>query len=204
MCTSAINAGQVEDSRELSQLRKAIVSTLEVATQLGKVAIVTSACCSWVYESTRLFYPELLSEFSSIQIISARDQYEKSHPQNPVEWKRCAFQDIIGCKGSDQIANATNLVVIGDSSTELKAARSIEGLLSLKTIKFKKIPTVRELTGQLFKVSQGLNKIVKEVRNADMNLIPTKRTHLLQSFFFPDEWKLSMGGPVASQCTIFV
>lgn len=69
-----------------------------------------------------------------------------------------------------------NLVVLGDSSAEIQAGRSAvrehpDPDAILKTVKFKSLPTVNELIGQLQAVANDLERLVLEDRNMNQQLV---------------------------------
>jgi len=81
--------------------------------------------------------------------------------------------------------NRLNLIVIGDSRAEIDAAKYATKLCGghrplLKTIKFKKCPTVHDLLGQLLQLAQELDHIVQEVK-PDMYTIIHQNTSVTET-----------------------
>ena len=66
---------------------------LRKLTQCGTVIIVTNALLSWIKLSTTIL-PKTSETLGLIKIISARGDYQ-SKSQNPMDWKKLAFQSII-------------------------------------------------------------------------------------------------------------
>jgi len=169
MCSSAFTTGKIGSQTELLQLERAIESILNTARQLGEVVIVTNSKASTVFDNARIKLPGLLSILQVVKVISARDLYEQSYPGDPVRWKQFAFADFIaGISG-------TNLVVLGDSMTDIIAAKNLRGNLSVKTVKFKEAPSVTDLIKQLCRVARDLGAIVHKESDAEITLVHSRK-----------------------------
>lgn len=176
LCSSALRSAQ-PSSELLKQLERAVEAILLTSMSLGETLIVTNGTESWIQDSAARFVPGLLPLLENITTISARARHEHRFPEDPLAWKREAFQELLhslpaadatpdhpaarfGGRGLDSI----NLLIIGDSWYEIDAARSTFGSPGvpsiLKTVKFKEVPTVQELLGQLRRSSQEMTRLV--------------------------------------------
>eukprot|EP00928_Gymnodinium_smaydae_P019943 TRINITY_DN1768_c0_g1_i1.p1 TRINITY_DN1768_c0_g1~~TRINITY_DN1768_c0_g1_i1.p1 ORF type:complete len:266 (-),score=44.91 TRINITY_DN1768_c0_g1_i1:319-1116(-) len=170
LCSSAI--AQHRGAPELMEdLERAVKSILKSSMCLGETLIITNGNSSWVQESSRRFLPGIASFIGTVPSISARSRYEESFPGDPFMWKRQAFRDVLSARPRC----TTNLVVLGDQRPEIEAARFYASQCSgaaplVKTVKFKEVPSVAELLGQLSKASQCLCNIVRDDQSAHRGL----------------------------------
>jgi hypothetical protein len=171
---AAFTEGALEEACEqqtvLRQLEAFAKSVIEIAMRHGEVCIVTNATRFWVYESARVFYPGLVSVIETLTVVSAREAYEHSYPMKSMEWKRQTFKELVGhwvCTA----ANNTKLVVLGDSRAEIEAAWALQDMLCIKTIKFKEKPSLADLLGELSKVEQELDGIVRGSDSVQIDLV---------------------------------
>jgi len=199
MCSSEIKAHRNPDPEEMRQLEDAVDCVLRTAMSLGKTTIVTNANLCWVRATATLFMPSVLAILQFIDIVSARQSYERHWPGNPGAWKRQAFRDVVGsphreccsraCIRTDlQVVSpgyralglganqAVNLTVLGDSAAEMQAGQSAvrsqgDADSIIKTVKFKELPTARELLGQLRAVARDLQQVVAEERSVHKHLV---------------------------------
>merc|ERR1711957_573877 len=142
MCSSAINNQQLY-AHQAQQLEHVLEQLLSLSLKFGETLIVTNADHLWVTESTRQFAPRVATFLSRIPIISARVKYEGIFPNDVFAWKRETFREIIGVRIARSRPGALlNLVVLGDSPSEMEAAHSsTSGVVSaVKTVKFKESP----------------------------------------------------------------
>jgi len=177
LCSSAINMQQWS-ATQLQQLELTVETVLQASMDLGDTLIVTNGNRSWVQDSSRRFLPKLTPLLNRLRVMSARAAYEKSWPKDPFAWKRAAFQQVL----SDRQAAAhltpggVNLVVLGDSVAEIQAAQTatlgLSGPSVVKTVKFKEMPSVNELLGELRVITQALPQIVNEECNQAKVLVP--------------------------------
>jgi len=175
MCSWALSTGKSMDPVELWQLERAIKSVLDIASRLGEVSIVTNASASWVWDSMCSNLPGLLSTLSCLQVISARDRYEQSHPGDPVTWKQFAFADVIAGGHTHSIPRGTSLVLLGASMTEFNAAQKLGRNLYVKTVAFKERPSVTDLIKQLSRVERDLGPIVDRQDDVEITLVRSTR-----------------------------
>lgn len=175
MCSSAINNQQLY-AHQAQQLECVLEQLLSLSLRLGETLIVTNADQLWVTESARQFTPRVAAFLSRIPIISARVKYEGIYPNDVFAWKRETFREVIGARvARSRPGSLLNLVVLGDSPSEMEAAHSSTlgvGLFStVKTVKFKENPTADELIEQLHMMTHELGSIVAEERTSFRNLV---------------------------------
>lgn len=199
MCSSEIKSQRKPDPEDMRSLESAVFRVLQTSMRLGKTTIVTNANLNWVHATASLFMPSLMPILDVIDVLSARQSYEDMFPNNPCAWKMHAFRDLVSgpqkmafalsscwegntAERSDEGegSNTLNLVVLGDSSAEIQAGRSAlrehpDPDSILKTVKFKALPTVSELVGQLEAVADDLERVVTEERNMNQHLVNCNR-----------------------------
>jgi len=188
LCSSAINLQQWSQP-QLDGLCATVENTLGHAMELGEVMIVTNGVDWWVEDSCRRFLPGLLPLLGRLHVKSARHDYEPLYPGDPFAWKRETFKDILKPR-----PRATNLVVIGDSFSEIHAAHGalhcmVHGSL-VKTVKFKEHPSADELRGQLRRVSQEMSSLVSQDGHTHCSLVrsPVQLGHMAS---WAAGWRLS-------------
>mmetsp|Transcript_95505 Transcript_95505/g.270196 ORF Transcript_95505/g.270196 Transcript_95505/m.270196 type:complete len:295 (+) Transcript_95505:97-981(+) len=193
LCSSAINMQQWSQL-QLDVLCRTVETTLRAAMELGEVMIVTNGVDWWVEDSCRRFLPGLLPLLGRLHVKSARHDYEPLYPGDPFAWKRETFKDILKPR-----PRATNLVVIGDSFSEIHAAHGalhcmVHGSL-VKTVKFKEAPSANELIGQLRRVSQEMGGLVSQDSHQHHNMErwPAQFGHMAG---WASGWRLSVDNDV--------
>eukprot|EP00929_Paragymnodinium_shiwhaense_P016236 TRINITY_DN12446_c0_g1_i1.p1 TRINITY_DN12446_c0_g1~~TRINITY_DN12446_c0_g1_i1.p1 ORF type:complete len:302 (+),score=43.38 TRINITY_DN12446_c0_g1_i1:89-907(+) len=139
---------------DVPELCGVIERLLRLSKALGDTHILTNGGEDWVQQSASKYMPALVPSLRDMQVTSARAKYEKAAPEDPIEWKRLAFQEIILPTSDSPQAKPLDqpvMVVIGDSEVEIKAAKAAvcPEAFHLKTIKLKERPTAKDLLGQL-------------------------------------------------------
>eukprot|EP00927_Polykrikos_kofoidii_P070336 TRINITY_DN6646_c0_g1_i1.p1 TRINITY_DN6646_c0_g1~~TRINITY_DN6646_c0_g1_i1.p1 ORF type:complete len:281 (+),score=49.52 TRINITY_DN6646_c0_g1_i1:34-843(+) len=178
LCSSAINLGEWTGV-QLEELADTVQELLTISMALGETLIITNGNEGWVQDSTRMFLPRLMPLVAQLKVMSARASYESLYPGEPFAWKRLAFKEFIlhrQAREGTREAQSVNLLVLGDSRAEIEAADSVFPLLGLrsllKTVKFKEMPTIHELLGQLRKVLEDLSSLVLEEQSLSRGLSP--------------------------------
>lgn len=175
LCSSAINMQQW-NAGQLQQLELTVETILTASMNLGETLIVTNGNKTWVQDSCHRFLPKLAPLLSKLRIMSARAVYEQRFPGAPFAWKKAAFHDILSeCRGNSELSpTGVNLVVLGDSLAEIEAAQTtiLRGPSLVKTVKFKEMPSVTELLGQLRAITQMLPELVNEESHQSKALVP--------------------------------
>lgn len=171
LCTSWLRdydyergVGPVEEV-PLRQIARYAREALEVAVRAGPTYIITNAAVGWVEYSAAKWAPELLPILRQVRVISARDKFEASFPDDVMQWKIHAFLEVQRQLDSTPI---TNLVVLGDADYEIEAARIMGGEFEeglVKTVKFQRYPEPEAHVKELELVSKNMEKIIGSVRN---------------------------------------
>lgn len=159
---------------ELRALESLVIKILEASLQLSEVYIVTNAETGWVQLSAKKFMPGLLPVLGKMTVISARSTYERMHPDNPLKWKYCAFQDALGSAyGSMDTVNRKNILSFGDSHVEREAVRAVTrgyDNVRMKSVKFQERPTMEQLRRQLLLVDRTFNYLCSHDGDLDLQL----------------------------------
>eukprot|EP01053_Blabericola_migrator_P003953 Blabericola_migrator_1__3952@NODE_219_length_11213_cov_124_951821_g186_i0_p7_GENE_NODE_219_length_11213_cov_124_951821_g186_i0NODE_219_length_11213_cov_124_951821_g186_i0_p7_ORF_typecomplete_len350_score43_39CPW_WPC/PF09717_10/2_6CPW_WPC/PF09717_10/1_5e02NIF/PF03031_18/0_19NIF/PF03031_18/3_2e03_NODE_219_length_11213_cov_124_951821_g186_i014082457 len=104
--------------------------TLEVASRLGSVVIVTNAEQGWIEMSCRKFLPSLYPYLSTFKQLSARTMYESPSANCPFAWKQMAFKKEIYSHFIRTQARKKNVISLGDSAHERLAILAVTRPLS--------------------------------------------------------------------------
>eukprot|EP00930_Biecheleria_cincta_P063220 TRINITY_DN48720_c0_g1_i1.p1 TRINITY_DN48720_c0_g1~~TRINITY_DN48720_c0_g1_i1.p1 ORF type:complete len:415 (-),score=61.43 TRINITY_DN48720_c0_g1_i1:96-1298(-) len=153
----------------LAGVARAARETLALAKRFGETIIITNAAPSWVQQSARKYLPHLVPELQGMEIISARQRYERDFPNDISEWKAKTFLEIQKRKPEA----ITNLVSVGDSPYEIDAALAIGELFPqavVKTVKFRELPIPEELEKELQLVRERLQSIVESGQDLQVAL----------------------------------
>lgn len=157
--------GQVlpEKSEEyLKRIESSACQLLETAMSLGHTYIITNAQDGWVEESAAQYMPSLVPLLNRVRIISARSTQEAKCNGDVAQWKVKAFLEMGQEFDSDIL---TNLISIGDSEYELKAANTLGKQFAngfTKTIKLKECPSLMEQAKELDVLLPKLSTIVEK------------------------------------------
>jgi len=155
----------------LHQLEARVQQTLEMATQVGHVVIVTNAQQDWVQFSCAVWMGAVTDVLQKVDVVSARSTYEHCS-QDPSEWKRLAFeQEVSFLYGPVIDGQARNIVSFGDALHEQRALVSVtKGIPDCcgKSLKFLESPSVE----QLIEEHDFVNKVFLDVleHNGDLDV----------------------------------
>lgn len=141
-----------EVDEQLKLLEKSVVSVITQALQHGEVHVITNAETGWVQLSAKKFIPGVLPILEQVKIVSARSTYEKQHPEAPLKWKECAFQDNLAQHFSEYDPSVKNIISFGDSHVEREAVRNVSKCFSnakTKSVKFAERPSMEQLRRQI-------------------------------------------------------
>jgi len=172
-CTSALKIGENNMAvADLSALQEHVLSLLSLAKCLGKVAIVTSSSRGWVERSAKKWLPALLPVLEEIPIIYARERYGSTFPMNSMQWKLQSFREL-----HESLAlTLGNIVVIGDSRDEMRAAKLFgemnPGIL-VKRAEFSARSSLPGLLQKLQLMGVGLRTLVeaRKSKKLEINLV---------------------------------
>lgn len=204
LCSSAINYSKWSYD-QLDDLERAAGTVLEAAMKLGEVMIITNGNATWVEESSNRFVPGLVPILKRITSMSAREHFEEAFPGDPFSWKRAAFRHVLDRRRQQNCQppaayEGLNLIVLGDSPAEMEAAHyathMVRGRNTLvKTVKFKELPSVPELLGQLERTALELDDLVYNNRSVSKVFEPTAMPAQLRNEMTckASGWKLGEG-----------
>jgi hypothetical protein len=165
----------------LKELEQSVAALLKLGMQCGHVHIVTNAETGWVQLSAQKFMPGLVPLLSKVKIISARSTYETVHPDAPVKWKYCAFQDTLAnVFGGLESKTPKNVLSFGDSHVEREAVRAVtRGVPNVKTksVKFAERPSMEQLRRQIELVTNCFNYIYQHDGDLDLQLTVTMNSN---------------------------
>lgn len=172
--------------------------TLEVASRLGTVVIVTNAEQGWIEMSCRKFLPSLYPYLSSFKQLSARTMYESASASCPFAWKQLAFKKEIYSHFTRTQVRKKNVISLGDSAHErlaiIAVTRSLtstqEGLPRVlgtltdfppdpefvrtlghcrtKSVKFIERPNIEELMQEHELICKVLEEVVQHDEDLDL------------------------------------
>jgi len=138
---------------------------LATARALGEVVFVTLSQRPWVNSSAQNFMPSVFHQLQQTRVLYGREFADAKMSIDEDYWitlKHSAMRHAVETMNGNSEAPWTNLVSIGDSIIEKRAAMSLgtacrkSGSVKwTKTIKFKDRPWLNELTAQL-RTLQGL------------------------------------------------
>lgn len=110
-----------EPPEAIQALESSVCALLNALAQRGPTMIVTNSQQGWVDQCVQRFgWWRMLGLMSLVPVISARSRFE-TRSQDPVEWKRLAFAELL------EMTGATQLISIGDGETEMRAAQALRG-----------------------------------------------------------------------------
>lgn len=167
LCSSALHCCLPNQFVELEEI---VETVLLMAMSLGRTIIVTNAMESWIQETTRRFLPRLMPTLERLLIVYARKNWERLWPGDTFAWKRESFREVL----HDKLGSDLNLVVLGDSLSEIRAAEALAEHLGVaaivKTVKFKALPSPTDLLGELRTIVPELSRLVEERHSASKEL----------------------------------
>jgi len=160
---------------KIQKLEALVKKLLTITIEKGDTYIITNSEPGWVEYSCKRFFPNVSSLLDKIKIISARGLYENEYPNDFKTWKNKAFNDIIQNYEKNL---PTNIICLGDSTYEIKAARHL--LVNfpngyLKTIKFREYPKIEQLINQLNLVLDKFDYIYSACKNWTITIDKKKK-----------------------------
>lgn len=138
---------------ELEQLTDQVLHTLQVASSLGSLVIITNAEEGWVPLSCGKFMPRLKPVVDQFRIVSARTRFETVGVFSPLTWKvKCFAEEIRNHAGTRlqeplRARELLNVISLGDSIHEREAMKQVARDLrsGCKTVKLPERPTLQDL-----------------------------------------------------------
>ena len=154
-----------KEQSKINKLENSVKKLLELALSKSDVYIITNAGEGWVQFSAEKYYPSINDILKKIEVISARERFEKKYPEQSNKWKIEAFLYLKKRLNDDLI---TNIICVGDSVFEMEAGRILASNFIhavIKTIKFREKPKPEELNKQLNLVLNQFNSIFSSSKN---------------------------------------
>lgn len=196
-CISTIVFTDVSSEKraQFEELQKNVIALLTYAMTLGTCIIITNAKKTWVEMTCQFFLPKVWQLMGGLRIVSARDSFERTMPQEQAKWKEFTFkQEILAIYGKNPEANMYNIISFGDSIYERSAIKKAGQLIEtgksmsimfakmdgivipkpcviVKSIKFVDKPCIQKMTDQLNFMYTSFNNIVNFPRNLDIMLV---------------------------------
>ena len=141
------------------KLDTAIVHILELALSRTKHSyIVSNGSLAWIKEACNDFLPKtnnFIFKENRIEVISARDLYERQDSRNPIVWKMKVFENIQGKFNKD---TKIQLMSIGDGIPEIYASNFVAKKYGADIVKviLKERPTLAQVLGRVVHLSSPL------------------------------------------------
>ena len=154
-----------KDQNKIKKLEDSVQKLLLLAVSKSDVYIITNAGDGWVEFSAKKYYPKIMDILGEIEVISAREVYEKKFPEDSRRWKVESFLNLKKRLNDELI---TNIICLGDSIFEMEAGRILASKFIhavIKTIKFREKPKPEELNKQLNLVLNQFDSIFTSSKN---------------------------------------
>ena len=154
-----------DDISDLDQQQQIVVKILNYYKDKGDLYIITNSSQEWLNFSSKTFAPRVHELLKELRIVSARDLFEKEYINDTRQWKISTFTKMKSLYCAKKV---TNILCFGDSEIELESAHILGKAFKeayIKTVKFKKGPTLQELTKQLKIVYKSRKEILNVSKN---------------------------------------
>lgn len=153
-----------------SNLDDMISTILSNFIRYGKVVIVTNAMEKWILTSMNAI-PKTKKVIQYVDIISARDVYQKIFPQNMGYWKKLIFEQVVLDYFKD--VDIENIISVGDADHEFNALIDLYKKFKnkkriLKSIRFLKSPSLKSLIDQLDVLNKSIHKVCTTDKHMDL------------------------------------
>ena len=149
------------EKKFMNRIEFYVSEILNKALSKGEVFIITNSGDGWVNACAKFYYPNLIPILNKINIISARDLYQKEYPNDPTTWKIKAFNDL-KYKFDFKKCIVSNIICIGDNNCEIIAAQKLGEEFDnclVKTIKFREKPNLKELIKQIILIDRQILRV---------------------------------------------
>jgi len=125
------------------------------------VVIITNAAVKWVNYCLGILPNTKKIVHAYVDIMSAKDKYKQSYPNDIYSWKRYSFE---------RYSQYNNITSIGDAEYEYEALIGLDnGNKLLKAIKFIKMPNYDILLDQVSVVNKNIAHIILMNDHVDYN-----------------------------------
>lgn len=149
----------------LSDLDIILFTFFKKILNLGKIMIITNALVQWFHLSCNLLPKTYKLINKTVDIVSARSDYQHIHPNNLYLWKELAFK-----KTANLEYRAKNIISIGDADYEYKALINLYDANSakyLKSIKFMGSPELNNVITQIHILNDNISNICYVEKHLD-------------------------------------
>jgi hypothetical protein len=149
------------EKKFMNRIEFYVSEILNKALSKGEVFIITNSGDGWVHACAQFYYPNLIPILEKINIISARDLYQKEYPNDPTTWKIKAFNDLKKRFNFEKCI-VSNIICIGDNNCEIIAAQKLGEEFKnclVKTIKFREKPNLKELIKQIILINEQILRV---------------------------------------------
>ena len=149
------------EKKFMNRIEFYVSEILNKALSKGEVFIITNSGDGWVHACAQFYYPNLIPILEKINIISARDSYQKEYPNDPTTWKIKAFNDLKKRFNFEKCI-VSNIICIGDNNCEIIAAQKLGEEFKnclVKTIKFREKPNLKELIKQIILINEQILRV---------------------------------------------
>jgi len=165
-----------------SKLDILLYRLLENLSKCGKIVIVTNAAKRWVYMSV-VWLPltqKLLN--NRIAVISARDTYKPTYPNDMYMWKRLVYKNLMTAHLMKNV-HLNHVWSIGDAEYEYRALVELDGHKlfkdrnfkhMLKAVKLIRYPSLELLLDQLILLNRAVPQICNSRRHMDLVFKPIR------------------------------
>lgn len=178
--------------------------------RLTQVIIITNSDDGWVKYSCERIVPALLPIIGKYRIVSARTNYEKFYPAQPLCWKAAAFahevnelfqEDCPNLEISDvsseesfdmsdeapstkQPEREREIISFGDSMEERTAVRIVADQLNAtpKSVMFVPSPTPTQIVGQLQMLTNHMKFVCENKSSLDLEISPEQAERSAESY----------------------
>jgi len=166
---------ELSDKQEaqLSALAEAVMETLDVAGDLGKVVLVTNGVEGWIEHSCLRFLPTLASTVRWLPKVSARSEFQPLGIECPTEWKSRAFEREIKAFAEMLDGDSLSVISLGDSMCERQALLSEASKVPscfAKSMKLAERPSIERLTEEHENVVGMLQDVTSYDGDLDLDI----------------------------------
>lgn len=155
-----------------SKLDLLIYKLLKNLLIYGRVIIVTNALLKWLKLTYELLPNTKNLINSKIDVISAKEKYQKIFPNDNFMWKILVFKEIMKKYKTN---SKYQIISVGDADFEFKALLDLydcendqKKYVLLKTIRFLKSPSYDILIDELEVFNNSINKIIMNNNYMDL------------------------------------
>lgn len=138
----------------------------------GKVVVVTNAMTKWVIASSEILPNTQQVIMENIEVISARERYQKKVPHDMYKWKKWTFEKEVMeyFMGRHKVEN---IISVGDAEYEFRALTELYENFKkkkriLKAIRLLSSPTYESLIDQLEVLERCVEKVCEAQKHMDL------------------------------------